>query len=106
MGDAAGVGNATSGSLTDRLTREHRMTADEARLILNAKREDGLENILRVSLLAILFSISDIALSRITSTSSKLIHLHPHPKSPFLVDRNHNTTLIICNLRFFVQKNG
>ena len=48
-GDAAGVGNATSGSITDRLTREHRMTADEARLILNVKREDGLETILKVS---------------------------------------------------------
>ncbi|KAH9948665.1 hypothetical protein B0H21DRAFT_221193 [Amylocystis lapponica] len=46
-GDAAGVGNATSGSLTDRLTREHRMTADEARLILNVKKEDPTERMLQ-----------------------------------------------------------
>ncbi|EIW63457.1 protein transporter [Trametes versicolor FP-101664 SS1] len=45
--DVAGVGNATSGSLTDRLTREHRMTADEARLILNVKKEDTVERIVQ-----------------------------------------------------------
>ncbi|KAI0745980.1 hypothetical protein C8Q76DRAFT_46422 [Earliella scabrosa] len=45
--DVAGVGNATSGSLTDKLTREHRMTADEARLILNVKKEDSVERILQ-----------------------------------------------------------
>ncbi|KAL6305216.1 hypothetical protein BKA93DRAFT_817143 [Sparassis latifolia] len=42
-GDAAGVQNATSGSHTDRLTREHRMTPDEARLILNVKKDDPAE---------------------------------------------------------------
>ena len=46
--DVAGVGNATSGSLTDRLTREHRMTADEARLILNVKKDDPIERIVQV----------------------------------------------------------
>ncbi|KAA1471755.1 hypothetical protein DENSPDRAFT_837816 [Dentipellis sp. KUC8613] len=45
--DVAGVGNATSGSLTDKLTREHRMTLDEAHLILNLKREDAMEQVLR-----------------------------------------------------------
>ncbi|KLO20304.1 protein transporter [Schizopora paradoxa] len=45
--EAAGVGNATSGSLTDKLTREHRMTVDEARLILNLKKEDPIEHTLR-----------------------------------------------------------
>ena len=50
--DVAGVGNATTGSVTDKLTREHRMTLDEAHLILNAKREDSLEHILRVCLVA------------------------------------------------------
>lgn len=49
-GDAAGVGNATSGSLTDRLTREHRMTMDEAHLILNTKRAESFENVLKVRL--------------------------------------------------------
>jgi len=46
--DVAGVGNATTGSVTDKLTREHRMTIDEAHLILNAKRGENLEQILRV----------------------------------------------------------
>jgi len=41
------VSNATSGSPTDRLTREHRMTADEARLILNVKKEDAAERLLQ-----------------------------------------------------------
>ncbi|KAI0769755.1 Pam16-domain-containing protein [Trametes elegans] len=45
--DVAGVGGANSGSLTDRLTREHRMTADEARLILNVKRNDPIEKIVQ-----------------------------------------------------------
>jgi hypothetical protein len=47
--DVVGVGKATSGSLTDKLTREHRLTLDEAHLILNTKKEDGLEQILVVS---------------------------------------------------------
>lgn len=50
-GDAAGVGHATSSSLTDRLTRQHRMTLDEAQLILNVKREDTIEAILKVMIL-------------------------------------------------------
>ncbi|KAH7888851.1 hypothetical protein F5I97DRAFT_1803364, partial [Phlebopus sp. FC_14] len=45
--DVAGVRNATSGSLADKLTREHRMTLDEAHLILNVKRGEGLENVLK-----------------------------------------------------------
>lgn len=46
--DVAGVGNATSGSVTDNLTRQHRMTLDEAQLILNVKRSDDMEKILKV----------------------------------------------------------
>ncbi|ETW80486.1 mitochondrial import inner membrane translocase, partial [Heterobasidion irregulare TC 32-1] len=46
-GDVAGVGNAKSGSLTDRLTRDHRMTLDEAHLILNVKRTEAMEQIMR-----------------------------------------------------------
>ncbi|KIK44790.1 hypothetical protein CY34DRAFT_802364 [Suillus luteus UH-Slu-Lm8-n1] len=45
--DIAGVRNATSGSLTDKLTREHRMTLDEAHLILNLKQGESLENVLK-----------------------------------------------------------
>jgi import inner membrane translocase subunit TIM16 len=47
--DVAGVRNATSGSLTDKLTREHRMTLDEAHLILNLKQGEALENVLKVN---------------------------------------------------------
>jgi len=46
--DAAGVGHANSGSPTDQLTRQHRMTLDEAQLILNVKRTDSLEQVLKV----------------------------------------------------------
>ncbi|KAF8906582.1 Pam16-domain-containing protein [Gymnopilus junonius] len=45
--DAAGVGHATSGSPTDQLTRQHRMTLDEAQLILNVKRDDSIEQVLK-----------------------------------------------------------
>ncbi|KAF8591006.1 hypothetical protein K439DRAFT_1627446 [Ramaria rubella] len=45
--DVAGVSNATSGSITDKLTREHRMTLDEAHLILNLKRSDAMEQVLK-----------------------------------------------------------
>ncbi|KIM83302.1 hypothetical protein PILCRDRAFT_819549 [Piloderma croceum F 1598] len=45
--DVAGVRNATSTSWTDKLTREHRMTLDEAHLILNTKKEEELERVLR-----------------------------------------------------------
>ncbi|TCD61703.1 hypothetical protein EIP91_008033 [Steccherinum ochraceum] len=45
--DVAGIRNATSGSITDKLTREHRMTLDEAHLILNTKKEEPLESILQ-----------------------------------------------------------
>ncbi|THU95343.1 protein transporter [Dendrothele bispora CBS 962.96] len=44
--DVAGVRNATTGSITDRLTREHRMTLEEAHLILNVKRGEEMEKIL------------------------------------------------------------
>ena len=47
--DVAGVRNATSGSLTDKLTREHRMTLDEAHLILNVKRGETHENVVKVN---------------------------------------------------------
>ncbi|KDN45190.1 hypothetical protein RSAG8_05105, partial [Rhizoctonia solani AG-8 WAC10335] len=46
-GEAAGLGNATSGSLTDKLTRDHKMTIDEAQLILNIKRDAPLEEIVK-----------------------------------------------------------
>ncbi|KAG1890210.1 hypothetical protein F4604DRAFT_1612316 [Suillus subluteus] len=45
--DIAGVRNATSSSSTDKLTREHRMTLDEAHLILNLKQGEPPENVLK-----------------------------------------------------------
>ncbi|EIW83173.1 protein transporter [Coniophora puteana RWD-64-598 SS2] len=45
--DVAGVRNANTGSLTDRLTREHRMTLDEAQLILNVKRSEEMEGVIK-----------------------------------------------------------
>ncbi|KAI6033003.1 hypothetical protein F5J12DRAFT_194068 [Pisolithus orientalis] len=45
--DITGVRNATSTSVTDKLTREHRMTLDEAHLILNVKRGEAMEQILK-----------------------------------------------------------
>lgn len=47
--DAAGVSHATSSSLTDQLTRQHRMTLDEAQLILNVKRGDEMQQVLKVT---------------------------------------------------------
>ena len=52
--DVAGVGNANSGSATDHLTRQHRMTLDEAQLILNVKRETPMEQIMKVLLFLLL----------------------------------------------------
>ncbi|KAJ3479123.1 hypothetical protein NLI96_g9284 [Meripilus lineatus] len=46
-GDVAGIRNATSGSITDKLTREHRMTFDEACLILNVKKDSPIEGVLQ-----------------------------------------------------------
>jgi len=46
--DAVGVNNATSQSPTDRLTREHRMTLDEARMILNVRPLDNIEIVAQV----------------------------------------------------------
>ncbi|KAL1742078.1 hypothetical protein HDZ31DRAFT_44052 [Schizophyllum fasciatum] len=46
-GDVAGLKNATSQSITDQLTRQHRMTLDEAELILNVKREAEMEQVMK-----------------------------------------------------------
>ncbi|KAF8134558.1 hypothetical protein EV363DRAFT_1430101 [Boletus edulis] len=45
--DVGGIRNATSGSMTDKLTREQRMSLDEAHLILNTKRGEAMENIIK-----------------------------------------------------------
>ncbi|KAJ7096403.1 Pam16-domain-containing protein [Mycena epipterygia] len=44
--DASGVGNANSASRTDQLTRQHRMTLDEAHLILNLKQGEQMQKVL------------------------------------------------------------
>jgi import inner membrane translocase subunit TIM16 len=59
--DAAGVGHATSSSPTDQLTRQHRMTLDEAQLILNVKRGDEMQQISKV----IIFSLLSFQLKRL-----------------------------------------
>ncbi|KAF7376076.1 hypothetical protein MSAN_00022400 [Mycena sanguinolenta] len=46
-GDVSGVGNANSASRTDQLTRQHRMTLDEAHLILNVKHGEEMEKIMQ-----------------------------------------------------------
>src|SRR5258706_4840845 len=46
--DAVGVNNATSQSLTDRLTREHRMIPDEERRILNVRPQDRMDILAQV----------------------------------------------------------
>lgn len=48
VNEVAGVGNAKTDSITDKLTREHRLTLDEAHLILNAKKGEPVEKILKV----------------------------------------------------------
>lgn len=75
--DAAGVGTATSGSVTDQLTRQHRMTLDEAHLVLNVKRGDAMESIMRVCCHSFLFlySLPYLAYRRTTNISSKPTHL-------------------------------
>lgn len=54
----AGVGGATSGSATDQLTRAHRMTLDEAHLILNVKRGEEMEKVLQVRLFSLFYCSS------------------------------------------------
>jgi mitochondrial import inner membrane translocase subunit TIM16 len=87
-GDAAGVANATSGSATDKLTREHRMTLDEASLILILNRGDPLE---AATKLPPPFPSLPLSLSpfrsphmtsplRTTSTSSKSTRPRPRPQ--------------------------
>ena len=59
--DAAGVGHATSSSPTDQLTRQHRMTLDEAQLILNVKRGAEIQQILKVThLFFLLFQLEHL----------------------------------------------
>jgi mitochondrial import inner membrane translocase subunit TIM16 len=42
------MANATSGSTTDQMTRTHRITLDEAHLILNVKQGEPMERIMQV----------------------------------------------------------
>lgn len=75
IGEVEGVGNATTGSVTDKLTREHRMTLDEAHLILNTKRGEAVERILQVRPSVRTLSIaapSQRFVDRITNICSKL----------------------------------
>ncbi|KAJ7287616.1 hypothetical protein C8J57DRAFT_1284427 [Mycena rebaudengoi] len=46
LNEVSGVGNANTTSMTDQLTRQHRMTLDEAHLILNVKNGEQMQRIL------------------------------------------------------------
>ena len=78
--DVAGVGNATSGSMTDQLTIQHRMTLDEAHLILNVKQGEEMESILKVG------PITGSSILRLTSSAQNYEHLFkansPAPPPP------------------------
>lgn len=92
--DAAGVGSAT-----DHLTRLHRMTLDEAHLILNVKRGDPMETIIKVCFIAILSIQYFISIFRcsITIIYSRLIRLHQNRNSPQRGSRPQFIVHIICN---------
>lgn len=88
-GDVAGVGHATSGSPTDALTRTHRMTLDEAHLILNLKRGEEMERMLTVRVFPftspMFEAVVESALKsahRTTNTSSNKTPRHHLPQSP------------------------
>ena len=83
--DVTGVGKATSGSLTDKLTREHRLTLDEAHLILNAKKEESLEQILAVSAK---FSVSFFAFA--DEWWSNFVALRAPVQTEFALGSNHS----------------
>jgi len=90
--DVAGVRNATSGSWTDKLTREHRMTLDEAHLILNTKREETLESVLKNY--NHLFKMNSPAphpnpSSPTSSSSSSQTHPPRHGKQPVIPSHSH-----------------
>ncbi len=105
----AGLGNATSGSITDTLTRDHRMTLDEAHLILNVKKGEAMEKILQVRVRShLITSPLTTTLSfpclRITNTSSKQTHhlslTHLRRKIPTLC------IPITCSPRLYVRKSA
>lgn len=85
QGDVAGVGNATSGSASDQLTRQHRMTLDEAHLILNVKQGEEMEQVMKVrppfSPHIQVFNPSSFAL-RNTNTYSKPTPPSTHLQNP------------------------
>lgn len=85
-GDVTGMRAANSGSITDRLTREHRMTLDEARLILNLKKEEPAERMLQVrfwSLHAAHFSLrSQVLIARSCQHYEYLFKANSPPEAP------------------------
>lgn len=66
--DAAGVSHALSGSQTDKLTRDHRMTLDEAHLILNSKKDQPVEHIIKVMFLCVSFPMLLFNFNRIMNS--------------------------------------
>jgi hypothetical protein len=80
--DAAGVGTATSGSITDTLTRSHRMTLDEARLILDVKRGDDQPRVMKVSLFRLTCYTNPVLTSEGPCPSNMNIYSKPTPHQP------------------------
>lgn len=104
--DAAGVGHAKSGSMTDQLTRQHRMTLDEAHLILNTKRDAELEKVLQVSCSTLLQGLQLTVLSRTMSTSSnKIARRHRQLKVIPASHRQCARTRIICSQKYCAHAN-
>jgi hypothetical protein len=113
IGEVEGVGNATTGSVTDKLTREHRMTLDEAHLILNTKREEVIERILQVRpsvrTLSIATTPSQLFVIRITNTCSKLTRqrkCHPQMRQRDGVRRRYLGIHTTCSQRWCGHESG
>lgn len=100
--DVTGVGNASTGSITDQLTRQHRMTIDEANLILNVKREDTMEQILKVVRSIIMKHVAAHSTFRVMTISSKQIHQDPSQINPQPANSLLHHTPTIFNRKCFV----
>lgn len=88
----AGVGNASSGSMTDQLTRQHRMTLDEAHLILNVKRGEEMDNVLKVMSFQLVIILSSELLSILPLSSHT--PLLTFDSSPFCYHTSHSYSAI------------
>lgn len=107
--DIAGLKDANSSSITDQLTRQHRMTLDEAHLILNVKRGESLEAVQKVRLIIDIVSLqmAELTVRSITSISSKRIRHHLHLPGRLLVASKlrHHHIHTTCNQKWCGHEN-